>query len=78
MFVLKVVLVLVCLGIFVVADPVPDTSEKCVSCQTHVSELNSVWSNATTYVKQQKKTLFYFYSFLMIGCVTSNFCSGID
>jgi 3',5'-cyclic AMP phosphodiesterase CpdA len=48
MFVLKVVLALVCLGIFVVADPVPDTSEKCVSCQTHVSELNSVWSNATT------------------------------
>lgn len=44
----KILLVLVSFGALISADPVPDTSEKCLSCQTQVNELNSLWSNATS------------------------------
>ncbi len=30
------------------ADPLPDTSEKCLSCEAQVSALESTWTNATS------------------------------
>ena len=34
----------------VAAAPVPDTSEKCLSCEAKVTQLESLWTNATRYV----------------------------
>lgn len=44
----RVILTLSVLAGLALADPVPDSSEQCMTCKAQVSDLEATWTNATT------------------------------